>query len=366
MTEDKTYWNYLKLRHLLSLQQGFVGDEGGISTDELHFIVVHQVFELWFKLVLRELRTVRDTLNQSLVTEEAIPKVVHSLRRVIEVFKHSLDTFTVLETMTPQEFLSFRSSLGTASGFQSVQMREIEIILGLSNDQRVKLGGNDVLGLLRQDLLASNDKKRWEEAEDYLNNPTIKDGLHLWLSRTPVHGTNANDDHYDQVVDSFLADYLEAYHSLQQDQREKLVTQDPAETTAIKQRFEKSKKALEIFVQALDIAEPDRSFRRRVRAGLLLVESYRELPLLAWPRALVDSLAELEQLLVLWRTRHARMVERMIGRRVGTGGSSGVDYLDQTTHYRVFSDLWTVRTLLLPKDRLPPIKNLDFYGFAVE
>ena len=84
----------------------------------------------------------------------------------------------------------------------------------------------------------------------------------------------------------------------------------------------------------------------RARAGLLFIESYRELPLLAWPRTLIDAVVALEEAMLLWRTSHARMVERIIGRRIGTGGSSGVDYLDMTTRYRIFVDLWAVRTLL--------------------
>ena len=74
----------------------------------------------------------------------------------------------------------------------------------------------------------------------------------------------------------------------------------------------------------------------------------------------------LEESLVLFRTHHARMVERIIGRRVGTGGSSGVDYLDATLKYRVFNDLWTVRTLLIKKESLPGLINSEFYGFAGE
>ena len=101
----------------------------------------------------------------------------------------------------------------------------------------------------------------------------------------------------------------------------------------------------------------------RHRAGLLFIESYRELPLLSWPRKLIDALVELESSMVLFRTHHARMVERMIGRRVGTGGSSGVDYLDATTKYRVFKDLWAVRTLLMKRDELPKLSDLEYYGF---
>lgn len=93
----------------------------------------------------------------------------------------------------------------------------------------------------------------------------------------------------------------------------------------------------------------------RVRAALLFIESYRELPMLAWPRQLLDQVVELEEAILLFRFSHARMVERMIGQRVGTGGSSGVGYLDSTLQYRVFKDVWQVRTLLIKKDALFPL-----------
>jgi tryptophan 2,3-dioxygenase len=79
---------------------------------------------------------------------------------------------------------------------------------------------------------------------------------------------------------------------------------------------------------------------------------------------LIDAVVEMEEMLVLWRTRHARMVERIIGRRIGTGGSSGVDYLDQTSRVRVFGELWQVRTLLLPGARLPKLEHPEAYGFV--
>ena len=73
---------------------------------------------------------------------------------------------------------------------------------------------------------------------------------------------------------------------------------------------------------------------------------------------------ELEEAMVKWRHSHARMVERIIGRRIGTGGSSGVDYLDATTSYRVFTDLWSVRTILIKTELRPKLINREFYGFA--
>ena len=118
------------------------------------------------------------------------------------------------------------------------------------------------------------------------------------------------------------------------------------------------------FLNADDVAPDNAQRMRRVRAALLFIENYRTLPLMAWPRTLIDAMVEFEEKMVLYRFRHARMVERIIGRRTGTGGSAGVDYLDKTTKYRVFTELWAVRTLLLPTSALPPIKNPSYYGFA--
>ena len=99
----------------------------------------------------------------------------------------------------------------------------------------------------------------------------------------------------------------------------------------------------------------------------MFIESYRELPLLAWPRETIDALVLLEQSFVIFRQRHARMVERVIGRRTGTGGSAGVDYLDQTAlRYRIFEDVWAVRTLLVQKAALPELENASAYGLTVE
>jgi tryptophan 2,3-dioxygenase len=97
----------------------------------------------------------------------------------------------------------------------------------------------------------------------------------------------------------------------------------------------------------------------------VFIESYRELPLLAWPREVLDGLTTFEQSFVIFRQRHARMVERMIGRRTGTGGSAGVEYLDTTAlTYRVFRELWAVRTLLVRAGDLPPLEHAEIYGFA--
>ena len=307
-----TYSEYLRLEELLKLQDGVKGEKRKISNDELHFILVHQNFELWFKLVINELKCTRDILASDYVEETKLPQAVHHMDRVIEIFKLMSQQWRVMETLEPQDFLNFRDELGTASGFESVQMREMESLMG-SKWIDGKLVGN--IG----------------------NGKSLYDVTCEWLERTPIQGSVYNSKEDQTKVDEFIKEYLSAHKKLYPDTNQ----------------------------EAANFFNEDKSLRRR-RAGLVFIETYRELPLLAWPRKLISTLIELEQSMILWRTSHARMVERMIGRRIGTGGSSGVDYLDMTTKYRVFIDLWAVRSILIKKGALPTIKNKDFYEFRGE
>jgi tryptophan 2,3-dioxygenase len=138
----------------------------------------------------------------------------------------------------------------------------------------------------------------------------------------------------------------------------------PADTSRLQARYQKEIDGARAFLVGDDARAEDREVTMRVRAALVFIESYRELPLLAWPRAVIDAIVSFEQAFVIFRQRHARMVERVIGRRTGTGGSAGVDYLDQTAlKYRIFRDVWAVRTILVRQTDLPPLENPDFYGF---
>ena len=141
------------------------------------------------------------------------------------------------------------------------------------------------------------------------------------------------------------------------------ITDSEADRQALRARYEIEKKSVRDFFSPSEAEGGAR--RRRIRAAMLFIETYRELPLLAWPREVLDSLVQLEQFFVIFRQRHARMVERVIGRRTGTGGSSGVDYLDQTAlKYRIFTDIWSVRTLLVRQALLPALENAEVYGFT--
>ena len=373
------YWDYLALDRLLDLQSGLGDDDASLVPDEMLFIIVHQTYELWFKMVLRELREAVSLVGSGPLAESRVPYVVHHLRRVGQIMRLAVEQFHIVETLTPQDFLGFREKLTPASGFQSFQMRELEIVLGLETHQRETYGNTDALDHIRE--LAEKSpagalawKRLGSALEEARQGRTIRDVLYEWLYRTPIDGSSPDSPHDDTVVEAFLARYEAALQAHYDRQIRRMVATGLTAANEVEARFARSLQTARGFLAAEDITADDlpegtdlaaaRARRRRQRAGLLFIESHRDLPLLAWPRTLVDTVVEVEEQLVLFRTRHARMVERVIGRRVGTGGSSGVDYLDRTTRHRIFGDLWSVRTLLLPKELVPPVADPTRYDFA--
>jgi tryptophan 2,3-dioxygenase len=136
-----------------------------------------------------------------------------------------------------------------------------------------------------------------------------------------------------------------------------------ADHDRLRARFEQEKEQVRAFLSPS--AAEGGARRRRIRAAMLFIVTYPQLPLLSWPRELLATLIEFEQLFVVFRQRHARMVERIIGRRTGTGGSAGVEYLDETAlRYRIFRDLWAVRTMQVRGEASPELANAAFYDFA--
>lgn len=362
-----TYWNYIKVEELLALQNGLAGDEGELSNDEVLFITVHQIDELWFKLVLRELAEVRDAFAGEHVPEQLLSTVVRKLGRTDLLFRQVAQHFELMETLTTRDYLSFRDKLLPASGFQSAQLREIEILMGLDESLRVPVGtqrgyddalreadGTDSPALRRV-------RARREEAV------TLREAVTEWLLRTPIEGSRPGDTGDDETVARFVEDYLTAAGSELQAQCARAMELAPtdAERERLQGRFDRQASSLRDYLLAQDVEDDGRAEASRVRAALVFIESYRELPLLAWPRQVIDALVALEQAFVIFRQRHARMVERVIGRRTGTGGSAGVEYLDATAlRYRVFPDLWATRTILIQRRALPPLRNPEFYDFA--
>ena len=377
MSVDPTYWEYIRLDRLLRLQGG-VELEGEVeSTDELHFIVIHQAIELLFKLVLRELRETRSALGRPHLEERAIPDVCLHLSRVNEALGVTAAHFSFMETLGTQGFLSFRAKLGTSSGAQSFQMRELEDLLGLPRSERER-----VLQRLRAELPSSaavegfegfileplatitrrlSDQIKEKRARgvddasdrftlayvetaqrDIETQGTLRSSLAGWLFRTPICGSSPDHGETEDqaAVRAFVADYID---------RGRASGWSSAQSEDV----------------AAFMRGPGLSWtEERVRAALLFIETYSDLPLLAWPRLVLDRLVELEARLVAFRNGHARMVERVIGDRPGTGGSAGIKYLDLTRDARVFPELVQVRGLLYSRSARWAFPGIEQYNFA--
>ena len=367
MPTDKrvNYWDYIRVDDLLDLQGGVEGDEAGLANDEVMFIVVHQVYELWFKLIKRELMTARDLFNKGPVAEQALSGAVHSLRRVGVILERCVDHFQVMETLATREYLAFRDKLMPASGFQSAQLREIEILLGLKDGDRLSLGveGDYMQALRSHDGAESTAFRRVEETR--ASGPSLLEVVEEWLYRTPIDGLGPADEGAEEALDRFIERYLDAVNGEIDSSLEMALSRSHTEEdqATLRQRYARERESQAAFLQP---SEADGGRRRsRIRASILFIWTYPELPLLSWPRELLDQLIALEQVFVVFRQRHARMVERVIGRRTGTGGSAGVDYLDETAlRYRVFRDVWACRTCQIREAAAPALERPEFYGFV--
>jgi len=257
-----TYSQYLKLDELLSLQRPL---SAGPEHDETLFIIIHQVYELWFKELVHEF----DYLRQLLPRRDA-PRALHTLKRILTVLKVVVAQIDVLETMTPLEFLSFRDRLQSGSGFQSYQFRELEFVLGVK----------DARALDRYPA-GSTERKRLEAR---YADPT------LW--------------------DAFLGYLVQEGYRVPDDQLHRDVTRR---------------------------VEPNPQIQR------LLIDVYRTNPMVS---QLCERLVDVDEGVQEWRYRHVKMVQRTIGTKRGTGGSSGAEYLMTTLNTPVFPDLWAIRTQL--------------------
>jgi tryptophan 2,3-dioxygenase len=359
-----SYWDYIRVEELLALQGGLDGDESKLCNEEVLFITVHQVYELWFKLVLRELKLARDLFVAEPVAEQELSGAVRSLKRATTTLRIANMHWELMETLPTREFLAFRDKLFPASGFQSAQLRQIEILFGLSEADRIPLGVDSGYRNALRSHDGSDSPALARVDAQLADMPTLKDAIEEWLHRTPIDGVGPKDPRAHKCLHAFIDAFLDA-HAREIDtiaQRSAAMARTDGDRQRITERYAAEKSSVRAFFKPT--AEEGGDRRARIRAAMLFIDTYRELPLLAWPRELLDALVELEQLFVIFRQRHARMVERVIGRRTGTGGSAGVDYLDTTAlRYRIFRDLWAVRTVQVRRDAAPALTQPEFYAF---
>lgn len=357
--EEPTYYgDYLHLRKLLDAQHPITN-----AHDEHLFIVTHQAYELWFKQVLLEIDSVRAVFDAPPVDERNIALAVRRLQRVREIFSVLLQQINVLETMSALDFLSFRDALFPASGFQSTQFRLLENKLGLTPDRRLKYGSRPYCS-----YLSGGDAETVTASE---SQPSLLSLVQSWLERTPF-----------LAIGDFS--WWQAYQAA-------VARQHDADEAAIRSATHDSPGQLEAQLRELDAARAhyatlfdEASHDELVRRGertlsytamqaALLITLYGEEPMLSSPAAFLSLLVDVDEALTLWRHRHALMVHRMLGAKMGTGGSSGYHYLRATAErHKVFADLANLSTFLIPRTALPALpaplqQQLDFsYSGALQ
>jgi tryptophan 2,3-dioxygenase len=257
-----TYGSYLAVDELLALQRP---RSEGPEHDEMLFIVIHQVYELWFKQVLHEVDHVIELL------EARDPyRAQHTLKRILTILKVLVAQLDILETMTPLEFQSFRTRLEAASGFQSDQFRQLEFVLGNKSQAAI-------------DRFGAGTRAR-SALERRYGAPTLWDGFLRYLGREGY------------AIPRVLLD---------RDVTAKIETSAELQDT--------------------------------------LIDLYRKDPKHA---EMCERLVDLDEGIQEWRYRHVKMVQRTIGAKMGTGGSSGAEYLAKTLMAPVFPDLWEIRSRL--------------------
>jgi tryptophan 2,3-dioxygenase len=352
------YHSYLQLEKILNAQtprSGLV--EPVTAHDEMLFIIMHQVYELWFKQIIHELESISVMFEDNLMDEREISTAVSRMERIIEIQKLLIEQINVMETLTAMDFLDFRQYLFPASGFQSLQFRVIENLLGLKTDQRLQYNN------MPYDVVFSEEQKstlkRSMEHKSLL--------LHVieWLERTPFL-------EFSQF--SFLESYKKAVERMIDKEKSSILASDILSEEVKKQRLAMIGDTSTYFTAVFD---PDQfeqmrsrgeiTFSYRAMLAALFIFLYRDEPILQQPYRLLSSLMDIEEMLTNWRNRHAQMVLRMIGRKSGTGGSSGHNYLKSTAQqHQIFTDLYQVATLLIPRSELPALpddlkRNLGFY-----
>ncbi|MBW7914843.1 MAG: tryptophan 2,3-dioxygenase [Taibaiella sp.] len=317
------YSEYLQLDKILNAQQPESEKENIHADDEMMFIIIHQTYELWFKQIIHELNITRRIFKQPRIPNNSpdIFNSVHRIKRICCILEIAVQQMTVMETMTPLDFLDFRDLLRPASGFQSIQFKIIEAALGLQYQKRY--GQNYYLSQLNEKDIARVKSAEEEESLLVL--------INRWLERMPFL-----KDEQIWPEQSFWKQYREVYASgLLEQEKGNLETFD------------------KLFMNDADYPA-DRQFAIEANRSALFIMLYRDYPMLHLPFELISSLLDIDEKLSMWRHRHIHMVQRTIGKRVGTGGSTGSQYLQAAADsHIIFKELSELTSFLVPRHSLP-------------
>lgn len=322
------YSSYLQLDKVLNAQQLESERLGKHAHDEMLFIVIHQAYELWFKQILFEVQSVHGIMSSEKINDNnpELQVAVRRLSRVVEIMRLLVDQINVMETMTPLDFLDFRDMLRPASGFQSMQFKILETKLGLKVAERhgqqyftsqLKPEDADMIYALEKEVPLLALVNNWLERMPYFNQTEFWTG---WENGKPFW------NHYREIYSDSLGD----------GEKQNIKVFD------------------ELFMT--DRAPDVHKLSDKARRAALFIMLYRDYPILQNPYRLLNLLLEIDELLATWRWRHMNMVHRMIGTRVGTGGSTGKGYLREAAlkHY-IFGELAELTSFLVQRANLPQL-----------
>lgn len=317
------YPDYLRLDKILSAQELESAKNGSPAHDEMLFIVIHQAYELWFKQILHEVGSVMDLFADGHIDDNAgeLSIAVHRLRRVntiLQVLVHQMD---ILETMTPLDFLDFRDQLRPASGFQSMQFKIAEAKLGLRMDHRHG----------RQYYTSQLKPEHKAQIEALEGGPTLLEHVNTWLERMPFFDPKFWPPGEEGFWPRMKAIYAA---SLVEGEKDNLKTWE--------QRFEGG--------------APDKRLSPAAARAALFIMLYRDEPIFQQPFRFLEALLDIDEQMAHWRSRHLNMVRRMIGMRMGTGGSTGSGYLKGAldSHY-IFGEVAELSSYLIERKKLPAL-----------
>jgi len=343
-----TYSKYLQLDKILDAQDRKSEILDKPIHDEMLFIVIHQIYELWFKQIIHEIDSIIYYFNNPKVDETNINTIVGRLNRIHDIQKIAIIQIDILKSMTPMDFLEFRDLLNPASGFQSTQFRIIENALGLKTDHRMKFSKQKYT-----DFLSKTEVKL---VEKYENNKSLFNLVQEWLERTPF-------------IESKEFNFWESYkNAIKQmlDNDIKIIEKNKNLDKASKaEQIDNYKNIYKNYDSLFDekkyvklIKNGSKRLSQKASLAALFIMLYRDEPILQAPFKLLTKLIDIDQSLNAWRYGHALLAQRMIGTKIGSGGSSGSKYLKRTLEkHSVFDDYVNLSTYLIPKSALPVLPD---------
>ena len=329
MSGSVHYHDYLQLDKILNAQILESEKYQLPAHDEMLFIIIHQAYELWFKQLHHEVDSIIEIMKRPSLNDNSpeLQTVVHRLHRITIILKLLVQQIDIMETMTPMDFLDFRDMLRPASGFQSWQFKELEAKLGLKYEQRH--GKEYYVSQLKNEHI--------EIIKNAESNSSLSELVNRWLERMPLAPSWPVNK--EEETKSFWMQYRACYkNSLAEAEKDNW------------QLFENT-----FFPTKEDPVSP---MSAKAKRAALFIMLYRGYPLLHLPFELLNYLLEIDEQLSSWRYRHMNMVHRMIGTRIGTGGSSGKDYLKTAAdkHY-IFREIASLNSFLIERRKLPVLPS---------